>query len=278
MPISKIVKKGLTTAAKRLKNKQTRDAIKRKEKKVSVKVGAKLDKFENSIKKKNKFKFALSEVKKLSKKKAIAQKNYKGFKPEEIQLSNYKENINKLYKKLRSLGKGQGTVIKDIPSAEKVLTKLKKQASGQKAEIKKEKKELFKNVKIIKSKGKKTKSKKRKVDLTPTSKKDRTRYTPEEFIKKAKERKYGFEKTLIGRQKGLEVRQDADILQRLLKGRTGSRLGDEVPPLMGKEREDALKKLKEYHSQFKKGGLIKRKTGGPIKPKGFGAARYKGSK
>ena len=274
MPIKKI----LTSAAKKLKNKQAVDAIKRRKREVNVKVGTKLDKFEKSMEKENKFKFALSEIKKLSKKKANAEKNYKGFKPEKIKLSNYKENINKLYAKLRSLGKGQGIAIKDIPSAKKVLAKLKKQASGQKAEIKKEKKERFKNVKIIKSKSKKTKSKNKKVDLTPTPKKDETRYTPKEFRKKVEERKYGFEKFSRGREKSLEARQQADILQRLLKGRTGSRLGDDVPPLVGKEREDALKELKQYRSQFKKGGLIKRKHGGLIKPRGWGKARFKGDK
>jgi len=41
-------------------------------------------------------------------------------------------------------------------------------------------------------------------------------------------------------------------------------------------RKEALEESRAL--RYKKGGLIKRKRGGLIKPRGYGAARYKGSK
>ena len=138
-----MVKKILGKAALKAKRQATKDAVKRSKKKVRVKEGTILreSKFiDDSKETLKKYKNKLNTIKKLEKKKDIAIKNYKGFNPEQVQLSNVKSNLNKEYKELNRIvkGFGEGSKIgKSMTKAEKMLTKLEKQALGQEKQIQK---------------------------------------------------------------------------------------------------------------------------------------------
>ena len=200
--------KTLGKAALKAKRQAIKDAAKRSKKTMRFKEGTIIEKskaIKNPKETLKKFDKKLDRIEELSKKKEVKIKNYAGFNPKQIQLSNAESNIFKEFKGIRNLvkGFGEGSKIKNISQAKKFREKLVKQAEGQKLKDKQTKEEAFKNVKVTKSKEK----------LKPKTKKPR-------IFKKA--------------------------------------------------------------DKLKKGGLIKRKAGGPCKPRGVGAAlrgfKMKGSK
>ena len=275
--------KTIGKAALKAKRQAAKDAIKRSKRKIRVKEGTilKESKFVDSSKEVlKKYKNKLNIIKELEKKKDIAIKKYGGFNPKQVQLSNVKSNLNKEYKELNRIVKGFGKgskIGKSIPKAEKMLTKLEKQALGQEKQIEKKLKDS--GVKVTSSKkinkdNFKRKPKKRersptKTELEQTSKIDKLRL---------KETKVGANAKIMARllENQLKAGTKKDKFKNL---RT-----DNVKPLVGKARQAVEKELAELQSQFgkKKGGLIKRKAGGPCKPRGVGAAlrgfKMKGSK
>ena len=268
-----MVKKILGKAALKAKRQAVKDAVKRSKRKVRVKEGTilKESKFiDNSKEVLKKYKNKLNTIKKLEKKKDIAIKNYKGFNPEQVQLSNVKSNLNKEYKELNRIvkGFGEGSKIgKSMTKAEKMLTKLEKQALGQEKQIQKK----------LEDSGVKVTSSKRinRDDFKRKLKKRERSPTKAELEQKAKIDKLRLKETDIG--------ANAKIMARLLENqlKAGTKKDkfknlrtDNVKPLVGKAREAVEKELAKLQSQFgrKKGGLIKRKNGGPTKPRGVGAA------
>ena len=268
-----MVKKILGKAALKAKRQAAKDAIKRSKRKVRVKEGTILRKskfIDDSKETLKKYKNKLNTIKKLEKKKDIAIKNYKGFNPEQVQLSNVKSNLNKEYKELNRIvkGFGEGSKIgKSMTKAEKMLTKLEKQALGQEKQIQKKLEDS--GVKVTSSK------KINKDDFKRRLKKGERSPTKAELEQKAKIDKLRLKETDIG--------ANAKIMARLLENqlKAGTKKDkfknlrtDDVKPLVGKAREAVEKELAKLQSQFgrKKGGLIKRKNGGPTKPRGVGAA------
>tara|TARA_R100001443_G_scaffold60885_1_gene71216 strand:- start:894 stop:1691 length:798 start_codon:yes stop_codon:yes gene_type:complete len=262
--------KTIGKAALKAKRQAAKDAIKRSKKTMRFKEGAIIEKskaIKNPKDTLEKFDKKLDRIEKLSRKKEVKIKNYAGFNPEQIQLSNAESNIFKEFKGIRNLvkGFGEGSKIKNVPQAKKFRKKLVKQAEGQKLKDKQTKEEAFKNVKVTKSKEK----------LKPKTKKVDRRLTTKELIEGIKKDKF--------RPKSNIKKENAAIdfasLQRKIKGK-----GPGQKPLKGGALASAQKELKEYERIMysKKGGLIKRKAGGPCKPRGVGAAikgfKMKGSK
>ena len=262
--------KTIGKAALKAKRQAAKDAVKRSKKTMRFKEGAIIEKskaIKNPKETLEKFDKKLDRIEKLSKKKEVKIKNYAGFNPEQIQLSNAESNIFKEFKGIRNLvkGFGEGSKIKNVPQAKKFRKKLVKQAEGQKLKDKETKAETFKNVKVTKI----TKSKEK---LKPKAKKGDRRLTTQELVEGIKKDKY--------RPKSNIKKENAAIdfasLQRKIKGK-----GPGQKPLKGGALASAQKELKEYERIMysKKGGpIIKRKRGGLIKPRGYGAARYKGRK
>lgn len=281
-----MAKKRLFKAALEVKRKAAKDAVKRSKKGINVKQGTKLgeSKFVKSSKEiKNKFTNKLEEIKDLKKSKKVAIKNYKGFNPKQIKLSNADQNIDELFKELNKLVKGFGKgskLGKSIPKAEKMLTKLEKQALGQQKQIDK-----TIDKKLKESGGKRftvknfisnSKKKLKKTERSPTM--DELKQTSKINKLRPKSSKIGANARIEARiiENELKVGTKKDKFKNL---RTDSSF--DMKPLMGKARENKIKELKEVQSQFdrKKGGpIIKRKRGGLIKPRGYGVARYKGKK
>ena len=280
-----MAKKRLFKAALEVKRKAAKDAVKRSKKGINVKQGTKLgeSKFVKSSKEiKNKFTNKLEEIKDLKKSKKVAIKNYKGFNPKQIKLSNADQNIDELFKELNRLVKGFGKgskLGKSIPKAEKMLTKLEKQALGQQKQIDK-----TIDKKLKESGGKRftvknfisnSKKKLKKTERSPTM---------DELKQTSKINKLRPKSSKIGANARIEAKMIENELKIGTKKDKFKNLriaSDDMKPLMGKARENKIKELKEIQSQFdrKKGGpIIKRKRGGLIKPRGYGAARYKGSK
>lgn len=280
-----MAKKRLFKAALEVKRKAAKDAVKRSKKGINVKQGTKLgeSKFVKSSKEiKNKFTNKLEEIKDLKKSKKVAIKNYKGFNPKQIKLSNADQNIDELFKELNRLVKGFGKgskLGKSIPKAEKMLTKLEKQALGQQKQIDK-----TIDKKLKESGGKRftvknfisnSKKKLKKTERSPTM---------DELKQTSKINKLRPKSSKIGANARIEAKMIENELKIGTKKDKFKNLriaSDDMKPLMGKARENKIKELKEVQSQFdrKKGGpIIKRKRGGLIKPRGYGAARYKGSK
>ena len=280
-----MAKKRLFKAALEVKRKAAKDAVKRSKKGINVKQGTKLgeSKFVKSSKEiKNKFTNKLEEIKDLKKSKKVAIKNYKGFNPKQIKLSNADQNIDELFKELNRLVKGFGKgskLGKSIPKAEKMLTKLEKQALGQQKQIDK-----TIDKKLKESGGKRftvknfisnSKKKLKKTERSPTM---------DELKQTSKINKLRPKSSKIGANARIEAKMIENELKIGTKKDKFKNLriaSDDMKPLMGKARENKIKELKEIQSQFdrKKGGpIIKRKRGGLIKPRGYGAARYKGKK
>ena len=280
-----MAKKRLFKAALEVKRKAAKDAVKRSKKGINVKQGTKLgeSKFVKSSKEiKNKFTNKLEEIKDLKKSKKVAIKNYKGFNPKQIKLSNADQNIDELFKELNRLVKGFGKgskLGKSIPKAEKMLTKLEKQALGQQKQIDK-----TIDKKLKESGGKRftvknfisnSKKKLKKTERSPTM---------DELKQTSKINKLRPKSSKIGANARIEAKMIENELKIGTKKDKFKNLriaSDDMKPLMGKARENKIKELKEVQSQFdrKKGGpIIKRKRGGLIKPRGYGAARYKGRK
>ena len=280
-----MAKKRLFKAALEVKRKAAKDAVKRSKKGINVKQGTKLgeSKFVKSSKEiKDKFTNKLEEIKDLKKNKKVAIKNYKGFNPKQIKLSNADQNIDELFKELNRLVKGFGKgskLGKSIPKAEKMLTKLEKQALGQQKQIDK-----TIDKKLKESGGKRftvknfisnSKKKLKKTERSPTM---------DELKQTSKINKLRPKSSKIGANARIEAKMIENELKIGTKKDKFKNLriaSDDMKPLMGKARENKIKELKEIQSQFdrKKGGpIIKRKRGGLIKPRGYGAARYKGRK
>tara|TARA_R100000388_G_scaffold9829_1_gene8536 strand:+ start:49 stop:885 length:837 start_codon:yes stop_codon:yes gene_type:complete len=268
-----MVKKILTKAALKAKRQAAKDAVKRSKRKVRVKEGTilKESKFVDDSKEVlKKYKNKLNTIKELEKKKDIGIKKYGGFNPKQIQLSNIKSNLNKEYKELNRIvkGFGEGSKIgKSMTKAEKMLTKLEKQALGQEKQIQKKLKDS--GVKVTSSKKINRDDFKRKI------KKRERSPTKSELEQTSKIDKLRLKETDIGANAKIQAR----LLENLLKAGTKkdkfkNLRTDNIKPLVGKARQDVEKELAELQSQFgrKKGGLIKRKNGGPTKPRGVGAA------
>ena len=271
--IASKLKKILGKAALKAKRQAAKDAVKRSQKQIRVKEGTilKESKFiDNSKEVLKKYKNKLNTIKELEKKKD----------PKQIQLSNIKKNLNEEYKELNRIvkGFGEGSKIgKSMSKAEKMLTKLEKQALGQEKQIQKKIKDS--GVKVTSSKKINRDNFKRK-----TKKKERSP-TKSELEQTSKIDKLRLKETDIGANAKIQAR----LLENLLKAGTKkdkfkNLRTDNVKPLVGKARQNVEKELAELQSQFgrKKGGLIKRKAGGPCKPRGVGAAlrgfKMKGSK
>lgn len=277
--------KTIGKAAIKAKRQAAKDAIKRSNKVINIKEGTKLgeSKFVKSSKEiKDKFTNKLEEIKDLKKNKKVAIKNYKGFNPKQIKLSNANQNIDALFKELNGLVKGFGKgskIGKSIPKAEKMLTKLEKQALGQQ-------KQIDKTIdKKLKESGGKRKITKSKTFIKKKPKKGERSPTITEVKEKVKIDKLRPKSSKIGANAKIQARLIENQLKvgtkkdKFKNLRTDSSF--DMKPLMGKARENKIKELKEVQSQFdrKKGGpIIKRKRGGLIKPRGYGAARYKGRK
>ena len=252
--------KTIGKAAIKAKRQAAKDAIKRSKKTMRFKEGTVIEKtgaIKNPKETLKQFDKKLDRIKDLSKRKEVKIKNYAGFNPKQIQLSNAESNIYKEFQGIRNLvkGFGEGSKIKNISQAKKFREKLVKQAEGQKLKDKQTKEEAFKNIKVTKSK-EKLKPKTKKVDRRLTKKEllesiKRDRFRPKSNIKKD------------------DARIEAASIQRKIKG-----AGPGQKPLKGAALASAQKELETYQRIMysKKGGLIKRKAGGPCKPRGVGAA------